>query len=204
MTSYEVETYKDAPSEVSGTIVSCAEGVEEWEVRWIVCSKRSPISEPRLKVLRLLPEVRAVVAATSLKKRTIDGMTLVDGVHSFLLVSSFAVAWLKSLQKSFLCFFTLFHLKVSKKQQALLTTGNPSKSIACDYDIFFLSNTLNKFGWYLSEYECPEIWIFYEKNSWNDITVEERKLSVRQLHQLIDACYILKRYINTSLFEASA
>ena len=33
MTSYEVETYKDAPSEVSGTIVSCAEGVEEWEVR---------------------------------------------------------------------------------------------------------------------------------------------------------------------------
>lgn len=82
MTSWEEKTYKDAPSEVSGTTVSCADGVEEWDVRWIVCSNRSPISEPLLRVLRLLPEVRAVVAATSLKKRTIDGMTVVNGVHS--------------------------------------------------------------------------------------------------------------------------
>ena len=160
MTSYEVETYKDAPSEVSGTIVSCAEGVEECEVRWIVCSKRSPISEPRLKVLRLLPEVRAVVAATSLKKRTIDGMTLVDGVHSFLLVSSFAVAWLKSLQKFLLFFFlTVSFKRINKHFSPQETRVKVSPVIT----IFFLWNTLNKFGWYLSEMKALKSGFFMRR-----------------------------------------
>lgn len=55
--------------------VSWADGVEDWEVSWMVCSSRSPISEP-LRMLDLLVDWWAPVAANSPKKRTIDGMVL--------------------------------------------------------------------------------------------------------------------------------
>lgn len=152
MTSWEEWTYKDAPSEVSGTTVSCAEGVDEWEVRWIVCSKRSPISEPLLRVLRLLPEVRAVVAATSLKKRTIDGMTVVNGVHSSLITSSYECS--KTIRLRY-TIFAQFHLKF---KIYLFTSGSSSRTFAFGLvDLFSYQKAPNKFGWYLSEYKTLSI-----------------------------------------------
>jgi len=74
-------TYKQAP--VLSPTDSCALGVEECDVRCMVCWRVSPVSDPRLIVLRRRPRWPAdnpcgnapLPVARSPKKRTIDGMT---------------------------------------------------------------------------------------------------------------------------------
>lgn len=157
-----------------------------------MCSKRSPISEPLLRVLRLLPEVRAVVAATSLKKRTIDGMTVVNGVHSSLITSSYECS--KTIRLRY-TIFAQFHLKF---KIYLFTSGSSSRTLIRKHrtnsdDIY---PNIRPFRYRNLDFLCAEILKRYNCG-------REQTIGQTASQSLIDACYILKRYINTSLFEAS-
>lgn len=71
-----VYTYKAPPAVPPPP--SCAEGVDDWVVRRIVCSSLSPVSDPRLNVLLRLPPLYPdveEVAARSPINLTIEGMT---------------------------------------------------------------------------------------------------------------------------------
>lgn len=72
--------------EILGIIVLCVDGVEEWDVRWIVCFNCLLILEFFLRVFCFLLEVRVVVVVMLLKKWIIDGMMVVNGVYFLLII----------------------------------------------------------------------------------------------------------------------
>lgn len=80
MSLFKLEnTYKCAPV-ASATPASKADAADEFDVKWIVCSSLSPISEPLLKLFLRFPWP-PVDAVMSPKNRTIDVMIVQNSFH---------------------------------------------------------------------------------------------------------------------------